>query len=130
MFSHCPLIKVHNVYSILLLNQTLLGIRHHINYDFVGKLIEFKSSCEIIEIEIVLVRDDLKLPDDGRGIPKSQGRGLGGSNPGCEISSLLDGKTCQVVNCLLCFGAGLSAFCLKKKKKKRKQLLFIRVTQA
>ena len=27
---------------------------------------------------------------------------VGGSDPGCEISSLLDGKTCQVVNCLLC----------------------------
>src|ERR1700737_1792034 len=44
---------------------------------------------------------------------------VGGSNPGCEISSLFDGKTCQVVNCLLCFGAGLSAFCLKIKNKNK-----------
>jgi len=40
---------------------------------------------------------------------------------GCEISSLLKRKTCQVVNYLLCFGAGPSAFSLKKKEKKRKK---------
>ena len=28
-------------------------------------------------------------------------------------------KTCQVVNDLMCFGAAMSAFCLKKKKKKK-----------
>ena len=39
---------------------------------------------------------------------------FGGLIPGCEISSLLD-KPCQVVNCLLCFGIGMSAFCLQKK---------------
>ena len=45
---------------------------------------------------------------------------VGGSIPGYEISSLLDRKTCQVVNCLLCFGIGIgmSAFCLKKNFKK------------
>jgi hypothetical protein len=37
---------------------------------------------------------------------------VGGSFPDCEISSLLD-RTCQVVNCLLCFGVGMSAFYLK-----------------
>jgi hypothetical protein len=42
---------------------------------------------------------------------------VGSSIPGYEISSLLENKTCQVVNCLLCFGVGLSAFCLKKKRK-------------
>jgi hypothetical protein len=30
-------------------------------------------------------------------------------------------KTCQVVNCLLCFDVGLSHFCLIKKKKKKKK---------
>ena len=33
-----------------------------------------------------------------------------------DISSLLDKKTCQVVNCLLFFGVGLLTFCLKEKK--------------
>ena len=37
---------------------------------------------------------------------------VGGSIPGCEIS------TCQVANCLVCFGASLSVLCLKKMKKK------------
>ena len=41
---------------------------------------------------------------------------VGGANPSCEVSSLLDGKTYHVVNRLLCFGFGLSAFCLKKNK--------------
>ena len=40
-----------------------------------------------------------------------------GSIPGYEIFSLLDRKPCQVVNCLLCFGPGLSTFCLKEKEK-------------
>ena len=47
--------KLHDLYSILLLNQTLLRIRLHTNDDFVGKLIEFKSSCGIIEIDIVTI---------------------------------------------------------------------------
>jgi hypothetical protein len=46
---------------------------------------------------------------------------VGGSIPRCEISSLLDGKTCQVINCLLCFGASMSGFCLKKKKKEKEK---------
>ena len=41
---------------------------------------------------------------------------VGGLIPDCEISSLVDKKNCQVVNCLLYFGVGMSAFCLKKKK--------------
>jgi hypothetical protein len=40
---------------------------------------------------------------------------VGGSNLDYEIFSLLD-KDCQVVNCLLCFGTGLSALYLKKKE--------------
>jgi hypothetical protein len=44
---------------------------------------------------------------------------VGGLNPGCEISSLLDIKTCQVVNCLMCFGVGMPTFYLKKKEEKR-----------
>ena len=42
---------------------------------------------------------------------------VGNSIPGYEIHSLLDSKTCQVVNCLLCFDVGLSTFCLKKRRK-------------
>jgi hypothetical protein len=44
---------------------------------------------------------------------------VGGLNPGCEISSLLDIKTCQVVNCLMCFGVGMPTFYLKKKEEKK-----------
>ena len=40
---------------------------------------------------------------------------VGSSIPGNEISSLLDITSYKVVNCLMCFGIGLSAFCLKKK---------------
>ena len=39
---------------------------------------------------------------------------FGGSNPGCEISFLLDRKTCHEINCLLCFGVGMSAFFVTK----------------
>ena len=39
-----------------------------------------------------LVRDDPKLPDDSEDVPNPNG-GVGGSIPGCEIFSLLDGKT-------------------------------------
>ena len=38
---------------------------------------------------------------------------VGGSIPGCEISSLFDKRTCHVINYLLCFGANLSSFYLK-----------------
>ena len=38
---------------------------------------------------------------------------VGGSTPNCEISSLLNIKTCQS---LLCFGARWSTLCLKIKK--------------
>jgi len=38
---------------------------------------------------------------------------VGGLILSCEISSLLDGKICKVVNCLLCFGVGMWTFCLK-----------------
>ena len=33
-------------------------------------------------------------------------------------------KTCEVVNCLMCFGAGMLDFCLKKKKTKDYKLKF------
>jgi hypothetical protein len=48
---------------------------------------------------------------------------VGSSIPDYEISSLLDKKTYQVVNCLMCFDVGLSAFSKKiyKKEKKRKE---------
>jgi hypothetical protein len=39
---------------------------------------------------------------------------VGGSIPDCEVSSLLDPTTCQVVNCLMRFGVGMSTFSLKK----------------
>ena len=45
----------------------------------------------------------------------------GGSIPGYEIFYLLDRKTCHVVHFLLCFGPGLSTFCLKKKKRKKEK---------
>jgi hypothetical protein len=37
--------------------------------------------------------------------------------PAVKSPSPLDRRICHVVNCLMCFGAGLSAFCLKKKEK-------------
>ena len=46
----------------------------------------------------------------------------GSSNPECEISSLLDIKTYQVVNCLMCFDSGLSALYLPKKKKEKREI--------
>ena len=44
---------------------------------------------------------------------------VGGLFPGYDISSLLDIKTCEVINCILCFGARMSAFCLKNKQIKK-----------
>ena len=46
---------------------------------------------------------------------------VGGSKLGFEISSLLDKKTCQVVNYLLCFDVGMLTFCLQKFKKKTQE---------
>ena len=66
-----------------------------------------------------LVRDDPKLLDDGGETPKSQGRGWWFSSRVWNLLSTWH-KTCHVVNCLMCFGAGMSAFCLKKKKKKKR----------
>ena len=43
---------------------------------------------------------------------------LGGSIRGYEISSLLDIKTCHVVDCLMCFDVGMLVFCHQKKIKK------------
>ena len=49
----------------------------------------------------LMVGDDLKLPGDGRGIPKSQGRGWRFESRLWNLLSTWR-KTCQVVNCLLC----------------------------
>ena len=57
------------------------------------------------------VQDDLELPDDGGEIPKSQGRGWRYDSRLWSLST--SHKSCHVVNCLLCFGVSLSAFCLK-----------------
>jgi hypothetical protein len=46
---------------------------------------------------------------------------VGSLIPGWEISSLLDRKTCKVVNYLLCFDVGLSTFCLKNKEKEKEK---------
>lgn len=48
--------------------------------------------------------------------------------PGCEFSSLRDGKTCQVVNCFACFGVGLSTFWLQKKNYGHKIVYFSKAT--
>ena len=48
---------------------------------------------------------------------------VGGLIPGCEISSRLDRILVHVVDCLMYFGVGMSAFCLQKKEK-NKRLLF------
>ena len=40
---------------------------------------------------------------------------------GYEISPLLDNKTCKVVNCLRCFGTGMSAFRFPKKGKEEEE---------
>ena len=62
----------------------------------------------------MLVRDDPKprpkLLDGGGEIPKSQGRGWRFDS---RLWNLLFTwhKTCQVVNCLLCFGVDMLAFC-------------------
>ena len=41
---------------------------------------------------------------------------VGGSIHVYETSSLLDRKTFQVINCLMCFDDDLSTFCLNKTK--------------
>jgi hypothetical protein len=46
---------------------------------------------------------------------------VGGSIPDCEISSVLDRKTCHVVSCFMCFNVGLLTFCLKKRRKKEEE---------
>ena len=48
---------------------------------------------------------------------------VGGSIPGCEISSLLDRTlSLVVVNCLLCFSIGMSSFCLRLTFKKNQHI--------
>ena len=47
---------------------------------------------------------------------------VGGSIPGCEISSLLDIKLARRSTTSCAFGAGMSAFCLKKRRKKEVRL--------
>ena len=70
----------------------------------------------------VLVRDDPKLLDDSGEILKSQGRGWR-LDPRLWAFFSTWHKTCQVAYCLMCFGVGMSAFCFKSGKKKRKSEL-------
>lgn len=64
-----------------------------------------------------MVQDDPKLLEDSGEVPRPNGV-VGGSIPGHEVSSLLDGKTSQVAMCLLCSQLflkrknGLSSFVL------------------
>ena len=67
-----------------------------------------------------MVQDDPKLLDDGGEIPKSQRRGWRFDTQ-LWISSLLNKITCQVINCLLCFGIDVSAYWLKKEEEKDKK---------
>lgn len=60
---------------------------------------------------------DPKLLEDGGEPPKSQGRGRWFDSRLWHLLSTWH-KSRQVVNCLLCFGFGMSTFWLKKKKKK------------
>ena len=66
-----------------------------------------------------LVREDPKLLDNDGEIPKSQGKGWWFDSRLWNLLSTWQ-KTYQVVNYLMCFGVGLSAFYLQKKKKKKK----------
>ena len=67
-----------------------------------------------------VVQDDPKLLNDGGEIPKSQGRGWGFVGQLWNLLSTWQ-KTYQVINRLMCFGASMSAFCLKNKKKPKKK---------
>ena len=60
---------------------------------------------------------DPKLLEDGGEPPKSQGRGRWFDSRLWHLLSTWH-KSRQVVNCLLCFGFGMSTFCSKKRKKK------------
>jgi len=66
---------------------------------------------KLVEIEIYLVRDDRKLPDDRGKVPKSNGV-VGGSILSREIVSLLDGKPTK--------WSSISYVPTKRKEKKRK----------
>ena len=70
-----------------------------------------------IPILNIMVRYDPELLDDDGEIPKSQGRGWQFNSRLWNLLSTWQ-RTCQVVNCLMCFGVGMSAFCLKNKEKK------------
>lgn len=70
---------------------------------------------KLVEIEIYLVRDDRKLPDDRGKVPKSNGV-VGGSILSREIVSLLDGKPTK--------WSSISYVPTKRKEKKRKESLF------
>ena len=75
--------------------------------------ITFECNSRYVEWPICLVRDDLKLPDDGGEISKSQGRGWQFEFWLWNLLSTWR-KTCQMVNCLLCFDIGSLTFSLKK----------------
>jgi hypothetical protein len=46
---------------------------------------------------------------------------VGSSIPGFETSSLPEEKTCQVVNCVMCFDPDMSTICPTPKTKNKKQ---------
>ena len=64
----------------------------------------------VSKVQPVMVQDN--PPNDGGGIPKSQGRSWQFNSRLWNLLSTQH-KTCQMVNCLVCFGVGLSTFCLK-----------------
>ena len=72
---------------------------------------------------ILLVRDKLKLPDDGGEIPKSQGRGLVVRIPTMKSPLYLMEKLVRwsITSCALTLACWPSAS-KKKRKKKKKEL--------
>ena len=66
-----------------------------------------------------MVRDDLKLPDDGGDIPNLKEE-VGGSNPSCEISSLLDGKLTRWSTASCALALACWPFVSQKKKEEIK----------
>ena len=80
------------------------------------------------EEETFLVQDDPKILDDGGEVPEYEERGwrfdfLVVNSP------LYLTKTCQVTNCLTCFGVGMSAFCPKKREKGDLSFMVLRLSE-
>ena len=67
----------------------------------------------MLRMGMYLVQDNFKLPDDDDGeILKSQESSWQFESRMWNLLYTWQ-KTCQVVNCLLCFGVGMLAFCQK-----------------